>query len=109
MRVETIGDHVLYLADCREVLPTLSTVDAIITDPPFGVGNFVQVTGNLRGRGKSFNQAVDWNNNPPDESVFDLIRQKSRQRIIWGANFFNCFEEKGGAIVWVKKQPMPNF
>lgn len=34
MRVEQIGECMLYLADCRDVLPGLS-VDHIITDPPF--------------------------------------------------------------------------
>lgn len=38
MRVETIGDATLYLGDCMDVLPTLGRVDAVITDPPFGVG-----------------------------------------------------------------------
>lgn len=33
----TIGNATLYLADCRDVLPTLSRVDAVITDPPYNV------------------------------------------------------------------------
>ena len=37
MRVETIGDATLYLGDCRDVLPTLGPVDAVVTDPPFGM------------------------------------------------------------------------
>ena len=37
MRVEKIGDATLYLGDCREVLPTLPKVDAVVTDPPYGV------------------------------------------------------------------------
>lgn len=32
-RVETIGNATLYLGDCREILPTLPKVDAVITDP----------------------------------------------------------------------------
>jgi site-specific DNA-methyltransferase (adenine-specific) len=36
-RVEHIGDATLYLGDCREVLPTLSGVDAVVTDPPYSV------------------------------------------------------------------------
>ncbi len=27
----------LYLGDCLEILPTLGTVDAVVTDPPYGV------------------------------------------------------------------------
>lgn len=35
-RIETIGSATLYLADCREVLPGLGVVDAVLTDPPYG-------------------------------------------------------------------------
>jgi len=38
MRIERIGDCVLYNADCREVLPTLGRVDAVVCDPPYGIG-----------------------------------------------------------------------
>lgn len=106
-RVEHLAEGVtLYLGDCMDVLasfPTCFRVDAVITDPPFGVGNFVQVTGNARG------EAVSWNDVTPGLEVFDAIRSISKHRIIWGANFFNCFEPNGGAIVWVKNQPMPDF
>lgn len=36
-RVEQIGRATLYLGDCRDILPTLPKVDAIVTDPPYGV------------------------------------------------------------------------
>ena len=39
MRVEHIGDATLYLADCRDVLPTLQPVEAVITDPPYGIND----------------------------------------------------------------------
>jgi DNA modification methylase len=35
--VVTIGDAVLYHGDCLEILPTLPKVDAVVTDPPYGV------------------------------------------------------------------------
>ncbi|OGT59747.1 MAG: hypothetical protein A3E01_04600 [Gammaproteobacteria bacterium RIFCSPHIGHO2_12_FULL_63_22] len=34
-RVEVIGNATLYWGDCREILPTLPKVDAVITDPPY--------------------------------------------------------------------------
>jgi 16S rRNA G966 N2-methylase RsmD len=36
-RKEIIGNAELYLGDCLEILPTLSKVDAVVTDPPYGV------------------------------------------------------------------------
>lgn len=38
MKVETIGRATLYLADCLAVLPTLSGIDAVVTDPPYSSG-----------------------------------------------------------------------
>lgn len=37
MREEIIGDARLICGDCRDVLPTLGRVDAVVTDPPFGM------------------------------------------------------------------------
>jgi DNA modification methylase len=34
-RVEIIGDATLYLGDCRDILPTLGPVDAVVTSPPY--------------------------------------------------------------------------
>jgi DNA modification methylase len=36
-RKEQIGDATLYLGDCLEILPTLGKVDAVVTDPPYGM------------------------------------------------------------------------
>jgi len=37
-RKEIIGDATLYLGDCMEVMPILDNVDAVVTDPPYGIG-----------------------------------------------------------------------
>ena len=34
---EIIGNATLYCGDCQEILPTLGAVDAIVTDPPYGM------------------------------------------------------------------------
>jgi 23S rRNA G2445 N2-methylase RlmL len=38
MRCEVIGDCTLYLGDSMDILPTLGKVDAVVTDPPYGIG-----------------------------------------------------------------------
>jgi len=38
-RREVIGACELYLGDCREILPTLPKVDAVVTDPPYGIAH----------------------------------------------------------------------
>lgn len=39
MREEIIGDSRLILGDCLEILPTLGRVDAVVTDPPYGIAH----------------------------------------------------------------------
>lgn len=46
-REEIIGNARLILGDCREVLPTLGSVDDVVTDPPYGV-NLGARTGSSR-------------------------------------------------------------
>jgi DNA modification methylase len=47
-REEIIGDCRLLLGDCLEILPTLGPVDAVVTDPPYGVGYQGSVTKHAR-------------------------------------------------------------
>ena len=95
----------LHNKDCMEALVDMrdNQFGLAIVDPPFGIGNFVQTGGNVRG------DKVEWNDSIPQQDYFSELRRVSKHRIIFGANYYNCFEEKGGAIVWVKNQPMPNF
>ncbi len=51
MRVETIGDCTLYLGDCLQIMPTLGKVDAVLTDPPYGIDGSNGTIGKSRGKG----------------------------------------------------------
>tara|TARA_Y100000114_G_scaffold59907_1_gene54908 strand:- start:2114 stop:2722 length:609 start_codon:yes stop_codon:yes gene_type:complete len=95
----------IYNEDCLQAMKNMNdnSFDLAIVDPPFGIGNFVQTSGAKRG------SKVDWNDNIPTEEYFSELKRVSKNRIIFGANYFNCFEEKYGAIIWVKNQPMPDF
>lgn len=37
MKIEQFENATLYLGDCREIMPGLQLVDAVITDPPYGI------------------------------------------------------------------------
>lgn len=37
-RVEIIGDAILVLGDCADILPLIESANALLTDPPFGIG-----------------------------------------------------------------------
>ena len=72
-RSERIGDATLYLGDCREILPTLGKVDAVVTDPPYGVN----LTGKLwhsTTRGKSVKSATTYASyNDTAENFRDVV------------------------------------
>lgn len=105
MRVERIGDATLYLGDCRDILPTLGKVDAVVTDPPYGIGKDgqKQTTGGHGGR-KGY-EFKGWDADRPEKSVFDLIMQASEHHIIWGGNYFSDFLPPTGKwLVWDKGQ-----
>ena len=59
MRIEHIGEATLYLGDCLEILPTLGKVDAVVTDPPWGIGLGSGTTGRKRGKALYDSDAFD--------------------------------------------------
>jgi DNA modification methylase len=103
MRVETIGDATLYLGDCREILPTLGKVDAVVTDPPYGIG---EDGGRFRGRkGQNIRvlPGLGWDKQRPEKEIFDLMRAASDEQIIWGGNYFADFlPPSKGWLYWQK-------
>ena len=89
MREEIIGDCRLILGDCLEVMPTLGKVDAVVTDPPYGIG---EAAGKNKSRG---NMAVakdygddEWDNAPPPKEAFNLMQAISKHQIVFGGNYF---------------------
>lgn len=49
-KIVTIGNATLHLGDCRDILPTL-TVDAVVTDPPYGINAKLGMGGGTKGDG----------------------------------------------------------
>ena len=105
-RKEVLAEGVeLYNADCREVLPTLGKVDAVVTDPPYGIGKDGQkrTTGGHGGR-KGY-EFLGWDATRPEPEVFALLLAAGQQHVIWGGNYFaDLFPATGKWLVWDKGQ-----
>ena len=103
MRVERIGDATLYLADCMEVLPTLEKVDAVITDPPYGINKDGQQKSSGKHGGRKSYDFLGWDGERPHQKIFDLILNLSKVHIIWGGNYFtHILKPTTNWIVWDK-------
>jgi site-specific DNA-methyltransferase (adenine-specific)/modification methylase len=97
MRVEHIGNATLYLGDCMDILPTLPKVDAVITDPPYGIGI-------AKNPVRQMHEKLDWDAAPPDAALIDACVNAGDVAVVWGGNYFDlqpsqCF------LVWDKVQP----
>lgn len=82
-----IGNATLYQGDCRDILPTLGKVDAVVTDPPYGIG---ESGGKARTRGCNTpnHERLEWDNETPPQEVFDWLFANSDDQAIFGANYF---------------------
>ena len=110
-RVEKIGNAELWLGDCRDVLPTLSGVDAVVTDPPYGIrlntNNSRFSGGHVSSRARRGNGSGTANGLPiiNDNRAFDpswLLDLKC-DKIIWGWNNYPDCLPRGACLVWVKR------
>ena len=97
-REERIGNQRLILGDCLEVMPTLGKVDAVVTDPPYGIGYV---------HGAEKRRFASAHNEKPihgDDVPFDPRPFLNWPAVMWGANHFAARLPGGGRwIVWDKR------
>jgi len=100
-----IGGATLYLGDCMDILPTLPKVDAVITDPPYGINIAAQPTNCQRMNGA---EKRDWDKSTPDSNLIAEILKKGNKAILWGGNYFNLPPSRCW-LVWHKPDGLPSF
>lgn len=106
VRVETIGQTTLYCGDCHEISFALGMVDAIISDPPYGIG--YAHGGGMRGGEIGNTAAANKRGSPPvigDDKPFDPVPWLvlSSNVILWGADhFYPRLPDHGRWLAWNK-------
>ena len=106
-RIETIGNATLYLGDCMEILPTLGKVDAVITDPPYGISRAGQqetFTKSAKHKRKHFDD-LGWDESRPSKELFTALLTLSDKALFWGGNYFaDLLPPTMGWLYWDKGQ-----
>ena len=101
----------VHLTDCMDFMVDKPNkyYDLAICDPPYGIGDtFISCsTGKKPGKLERIHKKIQWDNAIPTAKYFNELIRISKKQIIWGANYFNCFNE-GGAIVWYKNKGAPS-
>ena len=93
--VVQIGDATLYHGDCLEILPTLPKVDAVITDPPYGLGK------KLAGGGWDATFATDVIGD------LSLVIAAATNAVVWGGNYYPLPPSRCW-LAWVKTDSVPS-
>jgi DNA modification methylase len=101
-RKEVLAEGVeCWLGDCREILPTLGRFDAVVTDPPYGIGinksNRLSVS---RGHG-----GETWDEKPADMAWLPPL---GKPAIVWGGNYFGLPPTRA-PLVWDKNNAGRDF
>lgn len=116
IREERIGGQRLILGDCLAVMPLLGKVDAVVTDPPYGIGRdcgmglggasyLKNPVGQVRRR-----YAGQWDDARPDAAVFSAMISAAGSHIVWGGQFFaDLLPPRGKWLWWDKCQTMPSY
>lgn len=98
-REEIIGPCRLLLGDCLDILPTLGKVDAVVTDPPYGIG----ITRSSRLAVSRGMGGGSWDDAPADLSGLPDVLS-----IIWGGNYFHLPPTRA-PLVWDKNNAGRDF
>ena len=94
----------IYRGDCRDILPTLGKVDAVVTDPPYGIGKDAATRRPSNYQRMAGMAPRDWDNEAPDVSfLLDLAECVA----IWGGNYYSLPPTRGW-LSWFKPDAPPS-
>ena len=87
--VVTIGDATLYHGDAAVILPTLAPVDALVTDPPYGIKEAAGKNASRSNLAVAVDYGTDeWDNEPIPHWLLQQAVHKARHAVIFGGNYY---------------------
>ena len=93
--------------DCLELMKGLDdeSVDAVITDPPYGILNGSKsIGGNNLSLVKVYSE-IKWDNKPTKELISEIFRV-SKKQVFFGAEYFtDILPQSKGWYIWDKRKP----
>ena len=112
----------IYHADNREVIPAISGITGVLTDPPyglkaarkgaFGYGVKHHMTGFRAGSSKAVPKRdyghSNWDDEPAPQEIIDSLIALAPRVVIWGGNYFQVPPAKGW-LVWDKMRGETDF
>jgi site-specific DNA-methyltransferase (adenine-specific) len=91
------------------VLPTLERFDAVVTDPPYGIG------ADKKGAHSSIRdnpswKGMGWDDGRPAAELFPLLLSAGKFCALWGGNYFaDLLPASGAWLIWRKPQAETGF
>jgi site-specific DNA-methyltransferase (adenine-specific)/modification methylase len=107
-RTETIGDATLILGDCREVLETVGKFDALVIDPPYGLGESNKraisrgmITARVRRHTATDYGDFQWDGEVASPELISQARALAKWQAIFGGNYY-ALPPSSCWLVWDK-------
>ena len=93
----------IYHGDCRDVLPGLPSVGAVVTDPPYGHGEMW--SGGTWASNPIYDLAFQWDATPVSQETLQMVVAAAPLAIVWGGNYYQMPPSRCW-LVWEKSSKM---
>lgn len=104
-----IGDATLYHGDAADILPKIPKACALVTDPPYGIGEAAGKNASRSNLAVAVDYGVDtWDDQAVPQWLIDAAIEKARYAIVFGGNYYRLAPSSCW-LVWDKENGANDF